>query len=244
MERIIDTEVERNMEFLRTNSYPGRGFIMGRSPDGDSIVQVYWLMGRSDNSRNRQLVQEGHLVKTAPIDPKKVKDPSLIIYNAMREEDDRYVVSNGKQTDTIFNAEKHLGSGFREAMFEWQYEPDEPNYTPRITAMYDRFAGGRRPAFQIAILSRSLLGECVRTYYEYEVMRRGYGYCVHAYDGDGDPLPSFSQHPYLMRIKSRMPARIALQIWQALDPDNRIAIAAKVINQETGKSLTHIINQY
>lgn len=244
MERNITTETAENMLFLRENTYPGRGFIMGRSPDGESIVQVYWLMGRSDNSRNRKLVQEGSVVKTVPIDEKKVTDPSLIIYNAMREEDDRYVVSNGKQTDTIFNAEKHLGIGFREAMFEWAYEPDAPNYTPRITAMYDRFASGRQPAFQIAILSRSLLGECVRAHYDYEVLRRRYGYCIHTYDEDGDPLPSFSRHPYLMQIESRIPQRIAMQFWTMLDPENRIAIVAKVINHDTGKSHVHIINAH
>lgn len=241
----IEKEAVENIAALKDNPYPGRGLVIGRT-DEFHVAQVYWLMGRSENSRNRRLVHEGDVVKTVPVDLKKVTDPSLIIYNAMREEGQfRYVVSNGDHTDTVFSMSEHKGGDFRDAMREREFEPDDPNYTPRIAAAYTRYTPGYGPVAEIAILSRSHDNRCVRTFYEYHELPIGFGYCVHTYLGDGTPLPAFNRAPYLVHFGQTYRAgKIAEFFWDLLNKENRIALATKIIDIESGKSEVHIINRY
>jgi hypothetical protein len=234
-------EATHNFESLRENSYPGRGIVVGMDETGRLLVQVYWIMGRSANSRNRILESEWGELRTAAADPAKIKDPSLIIYNAMRELKDLYLVSNGDQTDTIYQG-LLAGVSFSQALNTRQYEPDAPNYTPRISAISSLREGV--PVAELSILKRSPFGEsCDRQTFRYELFAPGYGRCITTYDGDGDPLPSFSGEPRLMPLAGEG-EEIAQMYWDALDLENRVALAVKTIDIATGTSDILIINQY
>lgn len=200
-------------------------------------IQVYALMGRSENSRNRKFVYENNIVRTAPIDPAKVKDQSLIIYNAMREWRGRHMVTNGDQTDTVYYAlEKFCPDAFQWAMDQRTFEPDLPNYTPRISAM--SHGSGK---VEFGVLSRSPYGECERVIYEFRNIPPGYGYCVHTYAGDGDPLPAFIERPFLVPLGGNTLEEIANHFWKILNRDNRVALVGKLIDTPLNKSTVHII---
>lgn len=243
----IRAEARRRIRALRSNPYPGRGFVIGRTPDGSRIVQVYWLMGRSENSRNRRLeldAANAGMVRTTPIDSDTVTNPELIIYPAMREEDDMYVVSNGRQTDTVFNMARHRVGDFRDSMREWNHEPDAPNYTPRITGIYLRRERRAKPVAIISVLSQTSLGDCVRAFYEYDELPCGYGYCVHTYAYNGNPLPAFKEQPYLVPIPEEKPKDVSAFFWKHLNVENCVALATKFITVSTGKSEVHLLNRF
>lgn len=238
---------ESNLLCLKNNLYPGRGLIMGVSADGYSLVQVYWIMGRSENSRNRIFVAEDKgVLKTAPADPSKVKDPSLIIYTAMLEYEGLFAVSNGAQTEDAITDFTLL-----DVMLRWNYEPDVPNYTPRITGLFNAadvinpHHTERANHFgEICVIKRSPEGEFSNhCYYRLLNWTPGIGYCVTTYSGDGDPLPSFQGEPYLLPLGGS-PEETAEKIWQSLNEENRISLAVKFINPGTWKSKMHIINKY
>ena len=241
----MDVEVKAgdNVARLRDNPYPGRGFVIGMTADGKHLAQVYWLMGRSENSRNRIFVHDGSIVFTESADPSKVVDPSLIIYNAMREGDGFFVVSNGAQTDAVHD-ELVAGGNFTDALMEWEYEPDAPNYTPRITAVCRLEPMCIEMAALVRVEDQYWHSGCnqVHTVIRRDVLYAGYGYCMHTYQGDGNPLPSFDGKPYLVPLGGSMIEGVALYFWDVLNRDNRIALAVKFINIRTGKSEVHIIN--
>ncbi len=196
------------LAFLRGNPYPGRGIAVGR----DRVY--YFIMGRSENSRNRifSLTDDG--IRTEAHDPAKLRDPSLIIYHPVRSMDDRLIVTNGDQTDTI----RDIGD-FRKALATREYEPDEPNYTPRISAILN--ADG---SFSLSVLKR-VDGRCLRCFYDYEGCDEGRGYFISTYEGDGSPLPSFSGEP----LPIDMPEPEA--VWEALNQDNKVSLYANVHGQ-------------
>ncbi len=233
---------ERNLLALKENPYPGRGIILGLDETGQYAVQVYWIMGRSENSRNRVFIEEFEgILKTAAADPSKVKDPSLIIYQAMAENYlCHYAVSNGHQTLKVSTV-KDLNN-----LADWTYEPDAPNYTPRISGRFDLLATDENSSLvtEILLLKKSPLSEaCDRHLYKLAISTPGLGYCVTTYSGDGDPLPSFAGEPYLLPITGEIEDVID-SIWQNLNEENRVSLAVKFIDIETGKSFLKIINKY
>ncbi|MCX7048090.1 MAG: inosine monophosphate cyclohydrolase [Candidatus Sumerlaeota bacterium] len=235
-------QAQTNFERLRNNPYPGRGLVVGMDETGGALVQVYWIMGRSANSRNRVFESgEGGLLQTTPADASKTANPSLIIYNAMRELKGLYVVTNGDQTDTIIQAEER-GANILEALDTRVYEPDAPNYTPRITGIWSLRHGP--PLGGISIIKKSPFGmRCDRCLFFYEDMGPGYGRCVTTYQGDGAPLPSFEGEPLLMPLAGGAEA-ILDAYWQALNAENRISLAVKFIPISRAASTLVIRNQY
>jgi len=241
MSENLKEKAKLNLLALQDNRYPGRGIIVGMDESGQYLVQVYWIMGRSENSRNRIFVQEpGGILKTAPANPSKVKDPSLIIYTAMAETLTTYAVSNGHQTLNAL-----VSDGMSELPDNWQYEPDAPNYTPRITALFDFNKKSNNVIMsKISILKKSPFGNYRNSYsYDLAVNSPGLGYCVTTYNGDGDPLPSFSGDPYLLPLEGDID-NIAQTIWNSLDNENRISLAVKFINLNIRESEIRIINKY
>lgn len=234
----IDVEAAENMETLRKNPYPGRGIVMGMSENGNHAIQIYWVMGRSENSRNRILVEENGVVRTEPFDASKVQDPNLIIYTAIREVQGIHLVSNGDQTDSVADVISY-GGDFEHALTGRTYEPDAPNFTPRISAMYFNSA---KP-FKFSSIRKNPDGstEPIRDLHRPEPTN-GIGYVIHTYKGDGDPLPSFDQAPYPVPLTGSL-EEIAATFWDALNAANRVALAAKSIDTRTGTVDFRIINQ-
>lgn len=232
---------ENSLAKLAANPYPGRGICVGLDETGTIALQVYWIMGRSPNSRNRIFVVDGPTLRTTPADPAKLVDPSLVIYNAMRELPGAYIVSNGDQTDTIFEM-MNEGRTFAQALETREYEPDAPNFTPRISAVI--LARRKRFDAYMSIVRKSPLGAAAeRATYEYEALPKGAGYTITTYSGAGAPLPSFEGTPYLLPLRG--PARNAAQvIWDALNAENRVALAVKSIDLATGLSAIDVINGY
>ena len=198
-------------EKLAGNTYPGRGIVLGLTPDGTRAVAAYFIMGRSVNSRNRVFLPEPDGIRTEAHDPAKLRDPSLIIYHPVRKTEGALIVTNGDQTDTI----RDMGD-FRKALMTREYEPDEPNFTPRISAiLYD---GG---AFELSILKRRD-GRCLREFYCYEGCSEDRGWFISTYEGDGSPLPSFAGEPKEVTMPSPE------EVWQALNKDNKVSLYTNV----------------
>jgi len=231
-----------NIEALRRNAYPGRGIVIGLSPDARCYAQVYWIMGRSANSRNRIFVQEGDLVRTAPFDPSRVQDPSLIIYNCARVVRRAHIVSNGDQTDTIFEALARGGT-FEEALFTRSFEPDRPNFTARIAGLTN--LDDEQHAYKLCII-KSIGNDprrCARHFFNYETAVPGVGHCVTTYRGDGSPLPEFEGEPYVVEVLDDA-ASTARLYWDALNADNKVALLVKFIDIQTGSAVVKIINKH
>ena len=220
------------LEHISNNSYPGRGIVLGQNHDGVWIA-IYWIMGRSDNSRNRIFTHKDNVLSTEAANPSLVKDPSLIIYNAMRGIGHNIIVSNGSQTDVIYD-KLMLGSSFLASLEHEKYEPDAPNYTPRISGYIDRNVG----SVSLSIIKRNHTGNTDHHFYRYSNIPLGCGYCITTYIGDGDPLPSFQSEPILLPLKGDV-EEIANTYWNELDKDNRISLGIrfdniiKIINART-----------
>jgi len=237
-------EAQENLDKLKNNRYVGRGFIVGLTESGE-LVQVYWIMGRSENSRNRIFTEGADgLLFTEVADPSKVKDPSLIIYNAMcevRHGGITYaVVSNGSQTDDV--AEGYAEDRrMEESLQRYSYEPDAPNFTPRITAAC-YWRNGGTPITRMSLIRKSSDSPlCDRLFFDYSVSH-GFGRCLTTYMGDGDPLPAFKGEPRIIPLPGDA-EMIKNMFWVALDCDNRVSLAVKTISK-TGQSRIVIINQY
>ena len=228
----------RAQSILTFDPYPGRGIIVGVTEDGKHAIAVYFLTGRSENSRNRILVLRNGSVQTEPYDAGKVTDPRLIIYTAMRKYKGRLIVSNGDHTDTVYNTLK-TGASFEEALFSRTYEPDAPHYTPRIAALLDVRNGC---AVNMAILRRQADGRCRRDFFSYPA-EPGVGHYLSTYSGSGDPLPSFAGDPLEVTLEGT-PANLARSLWDSLDGDNRIALAVKAADLSSGRITTTIINKH
>jgi len=226
---------------LGANPYPGRGLVLGLDESGERLVQVYWIMGRSANSRNRVFVTDGKSVWTEAADPAQCADPSLIIYNALRELRGVFVVTNGDQTDTICRTILHGGT-FEQALATRAYEPDAPNYTPRISGLLDLRLG--HLVAKLCVLRKSPFGdESERLVWHYEAFGKGIGHCITTYMGDGKPLPPFEGEPFLLPLTGGLGC-IANTLWAALDEANKIALCAKWIELKTLDSELVVLNKY
>ena len=218
-------------EYLKNNIYPVRGIIIGKH--NNDMVLAYFIMGRSENSRNRIFKKEGDRVYTSAYDESKVKDPSLIIYNCVRGFEGRTVITNGDQTDTVYDHLKE-GKSFEEALQTRTYEPDEPIYTPRISAIINEDG-----TYTISILKR-VNGECVRLFFDFEA-KDDIGHFISTYDHDGDPLPSFSGEPLEISIGDDIGV-FAEKLWESLDRDNKISLYVRYIEDDSYRDL--LINKY
>jgi hypothetical protein len=227
---------------IERNTYPGRGLILGRSSDGADWLQVYWIMGRSPNSRNRIFVAEGSTLRTAPHDSTKLRDPALVIYEAMLELPGLFIVTNGDQTRTIFDAIASGGS-FETALATREREPDAPNYTPRISGLLDLRGG--KPVFALSILKANPADPAYtdRTTFRPAPPPAGLGLALTTYEGDGDPLPSFRGEPLWLPLEDE-PEALADRYWNALDADNRVALAVKRIPRGGGESQIFLRNRF
>lgn len=226
-----------NESALKDNSYPGRGIVMGVNSAGTHFVQVYWLMGRSDNSRNRILELKDNIVRAKAFDESKVEDPSLIIYDAMIEIDGNHVVSNGDQTTTIV---EYLAQNktFEVALDTRDYEPDAPNFTPRISGMYSP-----DQSVKISLINKHKDHTDRKTFnLTVADLEHGSGYCIHTYKSDGDPLPSFDLAPFPVSLADSGKEN-AEKFWDLLNPENRISLVVKSIPFEGGEPEFHIINK-
>lgn len=226
---------------LNTNAYPGRGIVIGRSKDGKKAVTAYFIMGRSVNSRNRVFVEEGEGIRTEAFDSSKLEDPSLIIYAPVRVLGRNTIVTNGDQTDTIYDGlDKQLS--FEESLRSREFEPDGPNYTPRISGVIHISDGSFD--FQMSIL-KSNNGNpdcCDRYTYSYDRPLAGEGRFIHTYMHDGNPLPSFEGEPKLVEIDGDIDTFTGM-IWENLNEENKVSLFVRYIDIETGKYETHIINK-
>jgi len=229
------------VELLRNNPYPGRGILIGCSEDGKRAVIVYFIMGRSENSRNRIFEKTDDGVRTAAFDPSKMTDPSLIIYHPVRRVDSRVIVTNGDQTETILS---HLndGSDFRSALLTREFEPDPPLYTPRISGIIEP-----SNAYTLSIL-KTMAGDpsqCQRCFFEYPGMIPGLGHFISTYETDGDPPPSFAGEPIPVSIKDSGNLEVfSLEIWNSLNDNNKVSLYAMELDFSSGEVNDLIINKH
>ena len=227
---------------LEQNPYPGRGIVCGQEQGGRALIQVYWIMGRSPNSQNRIFVAEGGVLRTEPHDPGAILDPSLILYEAMLELPGIYLVSNGDQTRTLLEV---LGAGgtFEAALATREREPDAPNYTPRISGMFD--LRGDRPELALSILRASPADpeQTDRVTFRPALPPPGFGLCLTTYEGDGDPLPPFRGDPRWMPLGGSA-EQILGRYWQALDASHRVALAVKRIPRDGSASQILVRNRH
>lgn len=227
-------------QVLGMNSYPGRGIILGKSDDGANAVAAYFIMGRSENSRNRIFAQCGDGIKTRAFDESKVTDPSLIIYAPVRVLGNKTIVTNGDQTDTVYESLARGGS-FEDALRTRTFEPDGPNFTPRISGLIET---GEKFAYRLSIL-KSANGnpDCTeRFFFEYNSPINGEGHLIQTYIGDGNPLPSFDGEPVLVNISGSID-EFAHTLWGYLNEDNKVSLFVRFINLKSGLSDTRIFNK-
>jgi IMP cyclohydrolase len=225
---------------LDGNPYPGRGLVLGRSEDGAAWLQLYWIMGRSANSRNRVFVADGGTLRTEPFDAAAVEDPSLILYEAMLEGAGAYVVSNGDQTRTVYDALARGGS-FEAALETREREPDAPNFTPRISGLIDLRSPA--PCFALSILKANKADpeRTDRTAFRPAPPPPGFGLGLTTYRGDGSPLPSFEGEPLCLPLTGA-PEALLERYWGALDAGNRVALALKRIPLRGGRGTLLVRN--
>jgi IMP cyclohydrolase len=236
----LQQQAQANLQRIAANPYPGRGIVVGRSSAG-ALVQIYWIMGRSTNSRNRIFVQEQGRLRTEPLDPALVQDPTLVIYTAMDEWKGRHVVTNGDHTDRIVEALRGKRD-FRDGLWGQEYEPDPPHFTPRIAGVTE-LTGGSAGGWLAVIKANPVDGSTLRFFYDFEELAPGFGWCVHTYMGAGEPLPSFTGDPVLVPIAGDAPA-LAAQYWAGLNAENRVALAVKQIGEGGAASAITLINRF
>ena len=227
---------------LKSNSYPGRGIVVGKSADSKYAVVAYFIMGRSVNSRNRVFVTDGDGIRTQAFDPSKLTDPSLIIYSPVRVFGDYTIATNGDQTDTIYDGMKD-GKTFEQSLRIRKFEPDEPNYTPRISAVINTVEKDSF-GFTISIL-KSNDGDPSSTQrftYDYETPKSGEGFFIHTYMSDGNPLPTFSGEPENVELSGSID-EFTDMLWNSLNEDNKVSLFVRYIDLETKKFETRIINK-
>ncbi len=226
---------------LKGNTYPGRGIVIGKSKDGKYAVTAYFIMGRSENSRNRIFAEEGEGIRTQAFDPSKLSDPSLIIYAPVRVLGNKTIVTNGDQTDTIYELMDQQQT-FEQALRTRKFEPDAPNYTPRISGIMHLENGEYNYAMSIIKSSNGNSKSCNRYTFAYENPLNGEGHFIHTYMGDGDPLPSFEGEPKLVELDGDID-QLAKNIWDSLNEENKVSLFVRYIEIETGKYETRIVNK-
>lgn len=226
---------------LKNNTYPGRGIILGKSEDGTKAVAAYFIMGRSENSRNRVFVEDGEGIRTQAFDPSKLTDPSLIIYAPVRVLGNKTIVTNGDQTDTIYEGmDKQLT--FEQSLRSREFEPDGPNYTPRISGVMHLEDGKYNYAMSILKSNNGNPESCNRYTFAYENPAAGKGHFIHTYMHDGNPLPSFEGEPKLVGLEGDIDTFTSL-VWENLNEENKVSLFVRYIDIETGKYETRIVNK-
>ena len=232
---------KRNLtDLLKGNPYPGRGIVLGKSADGRSAIAVYFIMGRSDNSRNRVFTPTEDGIRTEAHDPSKMTDPSLIIYHPVRKVGRELAVTNGDQTDTVRDYLLE-GRTFAEALRSRTFEPDGPNWTPRISGVVK--PGG---SYNLSIL-KSLDGDescCCRYFFEYDAPKAGTGHFISTYQGDGSPLPSFQGEPVMVNVDAPDARTLADRLWESLNADNKVSLFVRYIDLAAGTSESVIVNKH
>lgn len=226
---------------LNTNSYPGRGIVIGRSEDGKYAVTAYFIMGRSVNSRNRVFVEDGEGIRTQAHDPSKLSDPSLIIYAPVRVLGKQTIVTNGDQTDTVYDLMAE-GKTFEEALRTREFEPDAPNFTPRISGIMHVEDGNYDFSMSILKSEDGNPDYCLRNTFSYPNCPAGEGRFIHTYMEDGDPLPSFEGEPTKVDIKGDIDAFTEL-VWTNLNEDNKVSLFVRYIDIATDEYETRIVNK-
>ena len=228
-------------EELQANAYPGRGIVIGKTPDGTRAVTAYFIMGRSENSRNRVFVEDGEGIRTQAFDPGKLSDPSLIIYAPVRVLGNKTIVTNGDQTDTIYEGmDKQLT--FEQSLRSREFEPDAPNYTPRISGVMHIENGRYDFAMSILKSNNGNPDACNRYTFAYENPVAGEGHFIHTYMHDGNPLPSFEGEPKKIEIPDSLDEFVAT-LWENLNPDNKESLFVRYIDIATRETQTKIINK-
>lgn len=226
---------------LKGNAYPGRGIVIGKSADGRSAVTAYFIMGRSENSRNRVFVKEGEGIRTQAFDPSKLTDPSLIIYAPVRVLGNKTIVTNGDQTDTIYEGmDKQMT--FEQSLRSREFEPDAPNYTPRISGIMHVEGGNYNYALSILKSADGNPDSCRRYTFAYENPLNGEGHFIHTYQCDGNPLPSFEGEPKCVEIPDDMEAFTEM-LWNSLNEENKVSLFVRYIDIATGTYETKIVNK-
>lgn len=226
---------------LQSNSYPGRGIILGKSADGSKAVAAYFIMGRSENSRNRIFVEDGEGIRTQAFDESKVTDPSLIIYAPVRVCGNKTIVTNGDQTDTVFaGLDKQLT--FEQSLREREFEPDAPNYTPRISGVLHIESSLFNYALSILKSDDGDPASCHRFTFAFENPKAGEGHFIHTYKEDGDPLPSFEGEPKKVTVEGDIDA-FTSQVWGSLNEDNKVSLFVRYIDLASGEYETRIVNK-
>lgn len=227
---------------LKSNSYPGRGIVIGKSADGKSAVTAYFIMGRSVNSRNRVFTETEDGIKTEAADPSKLSDPHLIIYSPVRVLGNKTIVTNGDQTDTIYELmdKQHT---FEQSLRTREYEDDAPNYTPRISGIMHVENGAYNYAMSILKSADGNPGCCERFTYTYTNPLDGVGHFIHTYMGDGNPLPSFEGEPKKVEIPNDI-EEFTGKLWEALNEDNKVSLFVRYIDIASGKAVSKIVNKY
>lgn len=234
-------EVRSLAKELNTNEYPGRGIVIGKSADGKYAVTAYFIMGRSENSRNRIFVTDGDGIRTQAFDPSKMKDPSLIIYAPVRVLGNKTIVTNGDQTDTIFDGMDKQQT-FEQSLRSRKFEPDSPNFTPRISGVMHIENGTYNFALSILKSDNGHEESCNRFTYAYENPQNGLGRFIHTYMGNGNPLPSFEGEPTLVDVKGNID-EFTKTVWDNLNEDNKVSLFVRYIDIATGKAESRIVNK-
>jgi len=237
----LDRSLDTNLSKLKTNEYPGRGIVIGMTANLKHLVQIYWIMGRSENSRNRVFEVDGDFIRTKAFDESKVTDPSLIIYYPVKCFNSWHIVTNGDQTETIYEALKSDKSA-ESALMTRMYEPDEPHFTPRISVIINNSTNQK--AYMLSILKSAFEGKiCQRVFFNYDNFIPGVGHCIHTYANNGNPIPSFGGEPFTVPIADSIDDN-ARTYWETLDQNNRISLLVKYIDTETNKTDFRIINKH
>ncbi|MCD8110054.1 MAG: IMP cyclohydrolase [Clostridiales bacterium] len=228
-------------EQLKNNAYPGRGIILGKTPDGTKAVAAYFIMGRSANSRNRIFAEDGEGIRTEAFDPAKMEDPSLVIYAPVRVLGNKTIVTNGDQTDTVFEGmDKQLT--FEQSLRTRDFEPDGPNYTPRISGVLHVESGAFSYALSILKSNNGDPSACNRFMFAYSTPIAGEARFIHTYMGDGNPLPSFEGEPELVDVSDDIDVYTDI-LWRSLNEDNKVSLFVRYINIADGAYETRIVNK-
>ncbi len=230
------------MKELSSNSYPGRGIMIGKSADGAHAVITYFIMGRSVNSRNRVFLPFEQGIRTEAYDPAKLSDPSLIIYAPVRVVNGQTIVTNGDQTDTVYDFLKE-GKTFEEALRTREFEPDAPNFTPRISGLVMPADGDFSAKMSILKSDDGRDSSCVRYTFDYDNIKAGEGRFIHTYECDGDPIPSFKGEPTKVSIDGDIDT-FAAAVWENLNEDNKVSLFVRYIDLKNGGEETRIINKF
>ena len=226
---------------LKGNAYPGRGIVIGKSKDGKYAVTAYFIMGRSVNSRNRVFVEDGSGIRTQAFDPSKLSDPSLIIYAPVRVLGNKTIVTNGDQTDTIYELMDKQQT-FEQALRTREFEPDAPNYTPRISGIMHVESGKYNFAMSILKSNYGNPDSCCRVTFAYENPMAGEGRFIDTYKCDGNPLPSFEGEPKRVEIDGNIDEFTSM-LWESLNEENKVSLFVRYIDIATGEYETRIVNK-